>query len=89
MMLVCLDLSTGYLLLEAVAEERTLATWQALLEEWLKVFGTSVRYLVSDRAKALVQLAEQGLECLRMPDCFHVVHDIVKSYSLALGRQVV
>ena len=88
MMLVCLDLSTGYLLLETVAEDRTFATWQALLEERLKVLGTSVRYLVSDRAQALVQLAEQGLECLSMPDFFHVVHDIVKSYSLAIGRHV-
>jgi hypothetical protein len=88
MMLVCLDLSTGYLLLEAVAEDRTFATWQALLEERLKGLGTSVRYLVSDRAQALVQLAEEGLECLRMPDFFHVVHDIVKSYSLAIGRHV-
>jgi hypothetical protein len=88
MMLVCLDLSTGYLLLETVAEDRTFATWQALLEERLKGLGTSVRYLVSDRAKALVQLAEQGLECLSMPDFFHVVHDIVKSYSLTIGRHV-
>jgi hypothetical protein len=88
MMLVCLDLSTGYLLLETVAEDRTFATWQALLEERLKGLGTSVRYLVSDRAKALVQLAEQGLECLSMPDFFHVVHDIVKSYALTIGRHV-
>ena len=88
MMLVCLDLSTGYLLLEVVAEDRTFATWQALLEERLKALGTSVRYLVSDRAQALVQLAEQGLECLSMPDFFHVAHDIVKSYSLAIGRHV-
>ena len=88
MMLVCLDLSTGYLLLETVAEDRTFATWQALLEERLKVLGTSVRYLVSDRAQALVQLAEQGLECLSMPDFFHVVHDIVKSDSLAIRRHV-
>jgi hypothetical protein len=88
MMLVCLDLSTGYLILETVAEDRTFATWQALLEERLKDLGASVRYLVSDRAKALVQLAEQGLECLSMPDFFHVVHDIVKSYSLTIGRHV-
>jgi len=47
-----------------------------------------VRYLVSDRAKALIQLAQQGLECLSIPDMFHLVHDIVKSYSLALGRQL-
>ena len=43
--------------------------------------------MVSDRAKALIQLAEQGLECLSMPDFFHVVHEIVKSYSLAIGQR--
>jgi hypothetical protein len=47
-----------------------------------------VLYLVSDRAKALIQLAEKGLECLSMPDFFHVVHEIIKSYSLALGRHL-
>ena len=41
-----------------------------------------------DRAKALIQLAEKGLACLGMPDFFHVVHDIVKSYSLAIGRRL-
>ena len=88
MMLVFMDLSTGYLLLEEVAEDRTFATWHALVEERLKALGTHVLYLVSDRAKALIQLAEQGLECLSMPDFFHVVHDIIKSYSLAIGRRL-
>jgi hypothetical protein len=50
--------------------------------------GTDVLSMVSDRAKALIQLAEQGLECLSMPDCFHVVHDIIKSYALAIGRHL-
>src|SRR5438477_10312485 len=86
MMLVFMDLSTGYLLLEETAEDRTYATWHALVEERLKALETHVLYLVSDRAKALIQLAEQGLECLSMPDFFHVVHEIVKSYSLAIGR---
>ena len=44
-------------------------------------------YLVSDRAKALMKLAETGLGCLSIPDLFHLIHDLVKSYSLAiLGR---
>src|SRR5215510_16221320 len=47
MMLVCLDLSTGYLLLEAVAEDRTYATWKALVDERLKALGTGVLYMVS------------------------------------------
>jgi hypothetical protein len=88
MILVFMDLATGYLLLEEVAEERTYATWKALVEERLKVLGTGVLSLGSDRAKALVQLAEQGLECLSMPDVFPVVHEITKSYALAIGRHL-
>jgi Family of unknown function (DUF6399)/IclR helix-turn-helix domain len=88
MMLVCMDLRTGYLLLEEVADDRTYATWKAMVEERLKALGAHVLYLVSDRAKALVQLAETGLECLSMPDFFHVVHDIVKSYSLPIGQRL-
>jgi hypothetical protein len=88
MILVFMDLSTGYLLLEEGAEDRTFATWHALVEERLRALGTHVLYVVSDRAKALIQLAEQGLECLSMPDFFHVVHDIIKSYSLAIGRRL-
>ena len=41
-------------------------------------------YLVSDRAKALIKLAETGLECLSIPDLFHLIHDLVQSYSLAI-----
>jgi IclR helix-turn-helix domain len=86
MILVFMDLATGYLVLEEIADDRTYATWKVLVEERLKSLGTGVLYVVSDRAKALIQLAEQGLECLSMPDFFHVVHEIIKSYSLALGR---
>src|SRR5215470_8462634 len=86
MILVCMDLATGYLLLEEAADDRTYTTWKALVEERLKGLGTGVLYVVSDRAKALIQLAEHGLECLSMPDFFHVMHEIITSYSLALGR---
>ena len=65
MILVCMDLATGYLLLEEVADDRTYATWKALVEERLQGLGTGVLYVVSDRAKALIQLAEKGLECLK------------------------
>jgi hypothetical protein len=87
MILVFMDLATGYLLLEEVADDRTYPTWKALVEERLKALGTGVLYVVSDRAKALIQLAEQGLACLSMPDFFHVVHEIVKSYSLTIGQR--
>ena len=88
MILVFQDVPTGYIVQEAVADDRTYATWKALVDERLTALGTSVLYLVSDRAKALIQLAEQGFECLSMPDFFHVMHDIVKSYSLTIARQL-
>ena len=61
MILVCMDLATGYLLVEEVADDRTYPTWKAMVEERLNGLGTGVWYMVSDRAQALIQLAEQGL----------------------------
>ena len=53
----------------------------------LKTLGIGVLYLVSDRAKALVKLAQTGLGCLSIPDLFHLSHDLAKGYSLAIfGR---
>src|SRR2546428_13997000 len=87
MMLVFIDLVSGYLLFEEVAEDRSYDTWYALVEARLEALGAGVLYLVSDRAKALIKLAETGLECLSMPDVFHLIHELVKSYSLAIcGR---
>jgi hypothetical protein len=86
LLLVFMDLAPGYLVLEEAAAARTYATGKAVVEERLKGLGTGVLYMVSDRAHALIQLAEQGLECLSMPDFFHVVHEMIKSYALALGR---
>ncbi|MGE3538815.1 MAG: hypothetical protein AB7N91_15455 [Candidatus Tectimicrobiota bacterium] len=87
MMLVFQDWATGYLLWEDVADNRTFATGYAVVEARLTALGTTVFAMVSDRANALIQLAEQGLECLSMPDVFHVVHEIVKSSSLARGQR--
>lgn len=88
MILVFQDVPPGDIVQEEGADDRTYATGKALVDERLKALGTSVLSLVSDRAKALIQLAEQGFACLSMPDCFHFMPDIVKSYSLALGRRV-
>ena len=40
MMLVFMDLRTGYLLLEEVADDRPYATWKALVEERLTALDT-------------------------------------------------
>src|SRR5436309_15739906 len=73
--------------MEAVAVDRSYHTWYSGVNERLKTFGIGVLYLVSDRAKALIKLAQTGLGCLSIPDLFHLSHDLAKSYSLAIfGR---
>jgi hypothetical protein len=87
MMLVFMDLASGYLLIEEVAVDRTYDTWNDFVKARLTTFGTGVLYLVSDRAKALVKLAHTGLGCLSIPDLFHLSHDLAKGYALSLfGR---
>jgi hypothetical protein len=87
MMLVFMDLASGYLVMEEVALDRTYDTWYDLVNARLKTLEVSVLYLVSDRAKALVKLAQTGLNCLSIPDLFHLSHDLAKGYSLMIfGR---
>src|ERR687888_475302 len=84
MMLVFMDLATGYLLMEEVAADRSFDTWFDRANERLTTLGTEVLYLVSDRAKALIKLAHAGLGCLSIPDLFHLSHDLAKGYALAI-----
>src|SRR5918912_272828 len=87
MMLVFMDLATGYVLMEEVATDRSFDTWYDRANDRLTTFGTQVLYLVSDRAKALIKLAHTGLGCPSIPDLFHLSHDLAKSYSLCIfGR---
>lgn len=87
MMLVFMDLVSGYLVFEEVAEDRSYATWHTLVKARLETLGVGVFFLVSDRARALIKLAETGLGCLSIPDLFHLIHELVKSYSWAIvGR---
>lgn len=88
LMLVFMDLASGYLLVEEVAADRTYDTWDTLVKARLETLGVGVCYLVSDRAKALLKLAETSLECLSIPDLFHLIHDLVKSYALAIFRRL-
>src|SRR2546421_8335515 len=88
MMVVCMDLVSGYVLLEEVADDRTYETWYARVTTRLEPMKTYVLSLVSDRAKALIKLAETGLECPSIPDVFHLLHELAKGYSLAIWSQL-
>jgi hypothetical protein len=84
MMLVFMDLATGYLLMEEAAADRSFDTWFERANERLTTFGAEMWYMVSDRAKALIKLAHTGFRCLSIPDLFHLGHDLAKGYSLSI-----
>ena len=88
MMLVFMDLVSGYLVFEEVAPDRTYDTWYTLVQARLEALGVGVLYLVSDRAKALINLAETGLGCLSIPDLFHLSHELVKGYALPISSRL-
>lgn len=81
MVLVLMDLATGYVLMEEVAAARSFDTWYNRTNERLTTLGIEVLYMVSDRAKALIKLAQKGLRCPSIPDVFHLGHDLAQGYS--------
>jgi len=50
--------------------------------------GLRIKYVVSDRAKALIKLALKGIKCLSVPDLFHAGNEIVKLLGLSLNRKL-
>ena len=86
--LVMMDLVSGYIVLEEAAKDRTFVTWQDRAQQALDQVGIGLRYVVSDRAKALVKLALDGFTCPSIPDVFHALRDLTKAMSLGLSLKV-
>ncbi len=87
MVLVLLDLASGYIFVETLATNRRYDTWLQTVQAALGT-GVQVKYLVSDRAKALVKLALEGLDCPSIADLFHGLREISKHVGCQLGRQL-
>lgn len=87
LILVFMDLSSGYLILEDLADDRSFDTWFDILKPRLEQLGVHVPIMVSDRAKALIKLALVGLECEHNADIFHGMHEISKWMGSTLGRR--
>ncbi len=78
MLLVLMDLVSGYLVMEEEAQDRSYETWDAKAQSRLGQLGLTVRHFVSDRGKALVKLATASFGCLAGADIFHAQLDISK-----------
>jgi hypothetical protein len=86
--LVMMDLVSGYLVLEEAADNRTYDTWQERVQAAVTRVGLELRYIVSDRAKALIKLALKGLGCPSVPDLFHALRDLAKVMGVSLGLKL-
>jgi phage baseplate assembly protein W len=87
LILVLMDLSSGYLLLESIQKDRGFDTWFAQVTPRLEALGIEVNHAISDRAKALIKLAVTGFECTSGADTFHEQYGLSRWLSPALGRR--
>ncbi len=87
LILVLMDLSSGYLILEDISHDRRFDTWFEKAIPRLKELGIDVNHAVSDRAKALIKLAITGFDCQSGADVFHAQQDISKWLGTTLGRR--
>jgi hypothetical protein len=69
--LVLMDLSSGYLLLESIADDRSFDNWFAEANPRLEALGIDVGHAISDRSKALIKLAVNGFDCASGAGVFH------------------
>ncbi len=83
--LVMLDLPSGYIFVEEITEDCQYETWQEKVSQAFKPLGLKVKYLVSDRAKAIVKLALQDLGTASIADLFHVLYNLNRSLALELN----
>jgi len=86
LILVLMDLSSGYLILEDISDDRCFDTWLEKAAPRLEALGIDVNHAISDRAKALIKLAITGFECQSGADTFHAQYDVSKWLGAKLGR---
>lgn len=78
MLLVLMDLVSGYLVLETEAKNRSYATWLEKANSRLEEMGLQVKHFISDRGKSLIKLATSGFGVCAGADLFHAQYDISK-----------
>jgi hypothetical protein len=88
MLLVLIELTSGYLLLEESADDRSYETWLERAKLRLEALDIEVVHAVTDRAQALVKLATAGFGCESGADVFHAVYEVSKALGTAHHRSV-
>lgn len=87
MVLVLLDLPSGYIFVESQSASRDYQTWQEQVQQAVSSIA-QIKYLVSDRAKALIKLAVEGLGCRSIPDLYQVLRELGQAIGSPLALQL-
>ena len=85
--LVMMELSSGYLLVEDKVEDHRYTTWQTSVETMLQDWSGRIHYCVNDRAKALIKLALNDLDCPSIADLFHAMRKLTRGLALELDHR--
>ena len=83
-----MELASGYIFIEEEASDRTYATWMEKVQNVISKIGLRIKYVVSDRAEALIKSAQKGIKSLSVPDLFHAGNEIVWLSGLSLNRKL-
>ncbi|MBF0238416.1 MAG: hypothetical protein HQM12_11975 [SAR324 cluster bacterium] len=86
-LLVMLDLVSGYIFVEEDVPDRSYVTWHERVRSRLEPLKIRVRHFISDRGKSLIKLALSGLECAAGADLFHAQYDLSKWLGLSFFRK--
>ncbi|MCK5831793.1 MAG: hypothetical protein KAH20_15980 [Methylococcales bacterium] len=86
--LVLMDLRSGYLLLEDVSDDRCFDTWYEKTTPRLESLGLEVSHVISDRARALIKMAVTGFKCESGADVFHAQQDVSRWLGARLGKRL-
>lgn len=86
--LVMMELSSGYILVEETVTNHRYETWQKAVESVVKQWGSRIQYCVNDRAKALIKLALNDLGCLSIADLFHAMRKLTEGLGFDLERRL-
>jgi len=87
LILVLMDISSGYILLEDISQDRRFETWQDAVSKRLEEMGCEVRLFTSDRGKALIKLALEEFGCDPGADLFHAMQDLSRWQGLEFHRK--
>jgi len=87
MILVLMDLKSGFIFCEKSEDDRKHKTWDKLAMPWLSCFKNTY-CMVSDRAKALIKLANDSIKKVSIPDLFHLMQDVSKSVGRPIAAKI-